>query len=153
MIFIGDGKLKPELQKRAYEDNLDNCVFMDPIPKTQLIEKLKNADIGLMILDNIPAFYYGTSPNKFFDYIACGLPVINNYPGWLADLIHENRCGCAVPPDDPDALARALITLVDNPQRLKEMGQNSRKLAESRFDRELLANQWIQWVEKVYANG
>jgi len=152
LMFIGDGKLKPALQKRALDQNLDNCIFLDPIPKIQLIQKLKQADIGLMILANVPAFYYGTSPNKFFDYIACGLPVINNYPGWLADLIHEHHCGCAVLPDDPDALARALVALVDHPARLKKMGQNSRKLAETQFDRDILAKRWIRWVEKTYAS-
>ena len=56
----------------------------------------QNVDIGLMILENIPAFYYGTSPNKFFDYISLGLPVLNNYPGWLVEMISENNCGIAV---------------------------------------------------------
>jgi glycosyltransferase involved in cell wall biosynthesis len=150
--FIGDGKLKPHLKKRAMNENLDNCVFHDPMPKTKLITELKQADIGLMILANVPAFYYGTSPNKFFDYIACGLPVLNNYPGWLADLIHEHHCGCAVPPDDPGAFARALVALVDHPDRLKKMGQNSRKLAQTHFDREILAQNWISWVEKSYVS-
>jgi len=152
LLFIGDGKLKPNLQKRAMNENLDNCVFLEPIPKIQLIQLLKKADIGLMILANVPAFYYGTSPNKFFDYIACGLPVINNYPGWLADLINEHHCGCAVPPDDPESFARALVALVDHPERLKKMGLNSRKLAETKFDRDILANKWIDWVEQTYAN-
>jgi glycosyltransferase involved in cell wall biosynthesis len=150
--FIGDGRLKPALQKRAVDEKLDNCEFHDPIPKTQMIQELKQADIGLMILANVPAFYYGTSPNKFFDYIACGLPVINNYPGWLADLINENHCGCAIPPDDPDAFARALIALVDHPVRLQKMRHNSRKLAETQFDRDILANHWIEWIEKTYAS-
>jgi glycosyltransferase involved in cell wall biosynthesis len=150
--FIGDGKLKQELQQRAIHEKLDNCVFHDPIPKTELIKELKQADIGLMILANVPAFYYGTSPNKFFDYISCGLPVVNNYPGWLADLITTHHCGCAVPPDNPDLLARALITLVDHPIRLKKMGMNSRKLAETQFDRDMLAKKWIAWVEKTYAS-
>jgi glycosyltransferase involved in cell wall biosynthesis len=152
LMFIGDGKLKPSLQKRAIAENLNNCVFHDPIPKTQLIQKLKQADIGLMILANVPAFYFGTSPNKFFDYIACGLPVINNYPGWLAGLINKYQCGCAVPPDDPQAFARAIVALVDHPIRLKKMGQNSRKLAESQFDRDILAKHWIKWIERTYAS-
>jgi len=150
--FIGDGKLKQDLQKRAIHEKLDNCVFHDPIPKTELIKVLKRADIGLMILANIPAFYYGTSPNKFFDYIACGLPVINNYPGWLADLITENQCGCAVPPDNPELLARALVALLDHPIRLKKMGLNSRALAEKMFDRDMLAEKWIAWVEQTYVS-
>lgn len=83
--FIGDGKLKPDLIFRAENEKLRNCVFIDPMPKKKLFEYLReNADVGLMVLDNIPAFYNGTSPNKFFDYISLGLPVVNNYPGWVA---------------------------------------------------------------------
>ena len=54
------------------------------MPKTELNKLVASADVGLMVLANVPAFYYGTSPNKFFDYISSGLPVLNNYPGWLA---------------------------------------------------------------------
>ena len=72
------------------------------MPKIELFKYLKeNVDIGLMILENIPAFYYGTSPNKFFDYISLGLPVLNNYPGWLAEMIIESNCGIAVAPGQP----------------------------------------------------
>ena len=78
-------------------ENIKNCKFIDPMPKDDLFTYLqKEANVGLMILDNIPAFYFGTSPNKFFDYIALGLPVINNYPGWLAEMITNNNCGIAV---------------------------------------------------------
>ena len=67
------------------------------------------SDAGLQILKNLPAFYYGTSPNKFFDYISAGLPVINNYPGWLAEMI-KNNCGFIVKPNDPSMTAEALIS-------------------------------------------
>src|SRR5690554_6872373 len=93
LVFIGDGKLKQELKIRANNEKLNNCLFFDPVPKTELNKIVANADVGMMILANVPAFYYGTSPNKFFDYISSGLPVLNNYPGWLADLIQENNCG------------------------------------------------------------
>lgn len=81
LLFVGDGKLRPHLKQRAVDEGLENCIFLDPIPKTRVSELLQQVDVGMMILDNVPAFYYGTSPNKFFDYIAGGLPVLNNYPG------------------------------------------------------------------------
>jgi glycosyltransferase involved in cell wall biosynthesis len=103
----------------------------------------------MMILDNVPAFYYGTSPNKFFDYISSGLPILNNYPGWLDGLITENNCGIAVPPEDPNAFADALILLADNPALRKSMGENSRRLAESEFSRDLLADRLVSFLEAV----
>ena len=83
LIFVGDGQLKPKLVARAKADHLDNCLFFEFLPKERLNEVMAQTDVGLMILANIPAFYYGTSPNKFFDYIASGLPVLYSSPTTL----------------------------------------------------------------------
>lgn len=147
LAFIGDGKVKEALVSRALVEGLDNCRFYDPIPKLELNRIIASADIGLMILANVPAFYYGTSPNKFFDYISSGLPVLNNYPGWLADMIKEHNCGLAVPPNDPQAFANALVNLADNPTLRVEMGKNARQLAQTQFSRENLANKFVDFLE------
>jgi len=146
IALVGQGSNKEALQVRAHDENLDNVLFLDPVSKTRLAGLMAGADIGLQVLRNIPAFYYGTSPNKFFDYIAAGLPVLNNYPGWLADLITKNDCGFAVSPDDPNAFAHALISAADNREVLRQKGLRSRALAEREFSREVLANRWVEWV-------
>jgi glycosyltransferase involved in cell wall biosynthesis len=148
LLFVGDGRLKPELMARAKAEQLDNCIFRDSVPKRELTTLTAAADVGLMILANVPAFYYGTSPNKFFDYIAAGLPVVNNYPGWLAEIISENNCGIAVPPADPVAFADALVTLRNNRDLRNLMGKNARKLAENQFNREKLADEFVDFLEK-----
>jgi len=142
LVFIGDGKLKPHLKQRAETEKLENCLFLDPIPKNQLNQLVSCCDVGMMILDNVPAFYYGTSPNKFFDYISAGLPVLNNYPGWLADMIEEHQCGIAVPPKNPEAFADALCKLADDPILRQKYGENARRLAETSFSRKDLSNQF-----------
>jgi glycosyltransferase involved in cell wall biosynthesis len=149
IAFIGNGRVKPDLVKRADKDGLDNCLFFDPVPKTVLNKIVSSADIGLMVLKNVPAFYYGTSPNKFFDYIASGLPVVNNYPGWLSDMINENNCGLVVAPDNAEAFADALIYLADHPEERHTMGDNSRILAEKQFSREDLSDNFVEFLEKV----
>ncbi len=146
LLLIGQGKLKPELRQRAAAGGLDNVVFHDPVDKTRLAGLMAAADVGMQILANVPAFYYGTSPNKFFDYVASGLPVLTNYPGWLADMIEEKRCGFAVSPDDPVAFANALERAANDRVSLKQMGWRSRELAASRFDRAVLADGWVEWV-------
>lgn len=151
--LIGDGKLKPSLVKRAADEGLSNCIFEDPIPKHALAARLQEVDVGLMLLANVPAFYRGTSPNKFFDYLAAGLPVVNNYPGWLAELIHSNKCGLAVEPDDPQALANALIWLADNPAARLGMGERSRELAEGIFSRDRLGTEFVEFLEFVYEHA
>lgn len=146
-LLIGQGKLKSALQERAQQESLDNVIFHDPVNKAKLAGLMNSTDIGLQVLANIPAFYYGTSPNKFFDYIAAGLPVLNNYPGWLAEMINEHKCGFAIPPDNAIAFADALEKATDNKEMLKIMGKNSRVLAENEFNRELLSNKFVDWLE------
>jgi len=147
LVLIGNGMRKPALQERAALERLDNVLFLDPVPKTQLVGLFKRADVGLQVLANLPAFYYGTSPNKFFDYIAAGLPVLNNYPGWLAEIVTEEECGIAVPPDDPTAFADALERLAGDRAMAVQMGQRAGMVARRRFARDVLADQWADWIE------
>ena len=150
LMLIGDGKMKPGLEARAERDGLTNVLFRGTIPKTELARIMQRADAGLMVLANIEAFYYGTSPNKFFDYISNGLAVVNNYPGWLAGMIEEKNFGVAAPPNDPDAFAQGLIRLADDPAMTKAMGKRARELAEAKFDRKELADRFVDCLERVY---
>ncbi len=151
LVLIGSGKLKPSLVERAAREQLDNVVFHDPVNKARLSGLMAATDLGLQVLANVPAFYFGTSPNKFFDYIAAGLPVLNNYPGWLSELIEQNGCGFAVPPEDAGAFADALEYAADHRNELPQMGQRGRSLAEREFDRAQLANRWVAVLEAVWS--
>lgn len=148
-VLIGDGKLKPKLMARAQAEGLANVLFLDPVGKEKLAELMRGADIGLQVLADIPAFYFGTSPNKFFDYLSAGLPVLNNYPGWLAQEITDADCGYAVPPQDPKAFAEALIMAAAHREDLVAKGHHARSLAETRFDRRRLSKTWVDWVTRA----
>jgi glycosyltransferase involved in cell wall biosynthesis len=146
ILLIGDGKLKPALQQRAEAEGLLNVVFHDPVNKAALAGLMSDTDIGLQCLANVPAFYYGTSPNKFFDYAASGVPVLCNYPVWIADMIEQGDCGYAVPPENPEAFASALEAAADDAIARKQKGVNIAGLARREFDRTMLADKWTDWV-------
>ncbi len=149
IVLVGQGKLKSALQKRAKILNLDNVLFHKPINKARLAGLLTSADLGLQILANVPAFYYGTSPNKFFDYIAAGLPVVNNYPGWISEIITSHRCGFTVKPDCPVSFADSLEDAANNPKKLKSMGVRSLNLARREFNRDILGEKFVGWLEST----
>lgn len=147
-VFIGKGGQKDRLMARCRLEGLDELTsWVDSVPKAELARLVPRMDVGMMVLKNLPAFYYGTSPNKFFDYLASGIPVLNNYPGWLADLIREHRCGLAVPPDDPPAFADAVLWLRDHRDEAQQMGRRGRQLAEERFSRDRLGRQFLETLE------
>jgi len=148
LVFIGDGKHRDRLMARSRAEGTDALItWLASIPKDELARILPRMHVGMMILKNVPSFYYGTSPNKFFDYLAAGLPILNNYPGWIADLVRENDCGIVVPPDDPSAFADAMVQLRDGRHDLDAMGQRSRQLGESSFSRDLLGERFVDWLE------
>lgn len=152
IALVGQGREKLRLQKRAVDEELENVLFVDPVPKTRLTGLMAGSDLGLQILRNVPAFYFGTSPNKFFDYIAAGLPVLNNYPGWLAGLISDHDCGFAVPPNDPQAFADALIAAAYDRAALHAKGERANALATELFDRGKLSREWVSWVTGVVSS-
>ncbi|WP_180174355.1 glycosyltransferase family 4 protein [Acinetobacter sp. YH01022] len=146
IVLVGDGMQKKALMEQAKQLDLNNIIFHDPVNKTKLAGLMASADVGLQILANVPAFYYGTSPNKFFDYIAAGLPVLNNYPGWLAELIEQTNCGFAVPPENAQLFADALEYAADHRDELVVMGENAQNLARSQFNRQELSQKFAEWV-------
>jgi glycosyltransferase involved in cell wall biosynthesis len=148
-VFIGDGKEKERLAAAAVERGLTNCLFFPPVPKAELGAITASLDCGLMVLKDVPAFYRGTSPNKFFDYLAAGIPVMNNYPGWLAGLINEHQCGIIVPPADPVTFADALQRLAADSVACRTMGAAARALGEKEFARPLLAARFVATLEAV----
>lgn len=81
--------------------------------------------------------------------MTAGLPVLNNYPGWLAEMIDDSDCGFSVEPDNPVSFANALETAADNRNSLKIMGLNAKELAVKEFDRKNLGVEWVFGSVKV----
>lgn len=151
LLFVGDGKVKDALAKRAAEERLSNCLFFPPMPKSELARLTASLGCGLMLLKNVPAFYNGTSPNKFFDYLSAGIPILVNYPGWMAGLVRENDCGMAVAPDNPPAFADALLELAGQPDQNQQCGRNARRLGEARFNRKDQSAAFVKFLESTFA--
>ena len=76
------------------------------------------------------------SPNKLFDALAAGKPVVVNVPGWLGDTVENNRCGMQTDPGNAVTLADALEKLADDHSLRRKCAENSRRLAEEEFARD-----------------
>jgi glycosyltransferase involved in cell wall biosynthesis len=146
--LIGDGREKPRLLRRAADEGLDNVHFFDLVNKATYNEVLAELDVGLQILLDVPGFRWGTSPNKFFDYLAAGRPVLVNYPGWMSSLVTGHHCGVAVPPGDPEAFADAVEDLLARREALPAMGAAARCLAEERFSQQRILADLARFLEE-----
>lgn len=111
LLLLGDGPAKRELRRDAERRGLRNIVFHDPVAKGSVPRILGACAGGLMILKDVELFRTGVSPNKLFDYLACDLPVVTNVVGYVARVVEDAGAGVVVAPNDPVALAQAMITV------------------------------------------
>ena len=148
IVLLGDGKEKPHLMETAREKGLENVVFIPPVPKTEMKDALAAADVCLAILKPIE-MYKTTYPNKVFDYMAAGRPVLLAIDGVIRQVIEEADAGIAVPPGDPDALAIAIRELLTNPGKCRKMGMNGRDAIETNYSRVKLANEFTVLLKSM----
>lgn len=144
-VLLGDGKDKPKLQKQAYALGLDNLKFVPPVPKEEMSVALAAADACIAILKPLE-LYKTVYPNKVFDYMAAGRPVILAIEGVIRDVLEHAKGGVPVPPGNPQEMAQAIRSLADQPEIGKEMGINARRYIEKHFDRVVIADK----LEKLF---
>ena len=152
IVLVGDGKDKPFIISQAAEKQLSNVHFIAPIPKEQMRQALGGADACIAILKPVP-LYATVYPNKVFDYMAAGRPVILAIDGVIRDVVEDAGAGIFAAPGDPISLANAILTLADDPQKGHEMGLNGRRYVEQHFDRADLAAELAALMEQMVSAG
>jgi glycosyltransferase involved in cell wall biosynthesis len=148
VVLLGDGKEKPALIDQAQRQGLKNVAFLPPIPKAEMPQALAAADACIAILKPIP-LYATVYPNKVFDYMAAGRPVVLAIDGVIRQVVEGAGAGIFVSPGDADALAQAIRRLADDPRLGKSMGARGREVVENRFDRAQLAQQLAEVIESM----
>jgi glycosyltransferase involved in cell wall biosynthesis len=134
IVLLGDGKEKPGLMDKAEAMGLRNVCFLPPLAKAEMSEALEAADAGIAIL--LPLEVYKTTyPNKVFDYMAAGRPVVLAIDGAIRQVVESAGAGVFVPPGDPQAMAVAIRELADDPAAGRRMGLAGRACVEREFDR------------------
>jgi glycosyltransferase involved in cell wall biosynthesis len=104
---------------------------------------LRQADAGLVCFLPEPN-HVEAGPNKLFEYMAAGLPVIASaFPAWR-EIVEEGDCGLCVDPAEPAAIAEAIVWLAEHPQRRAEMGRNGQRLVRERYNWEAEARRLIE---------
>jgi len=132
--LVGEGPEKKRLKTMANKMGLTNISFEDPVPKQQVPQLLSQADAFIMLLKDSPVFRWGISPNKLYDYLSSGRPVIFGIRAYN-NPVEEAGAGITVPPENPEKLAEAIIQLYNMGwEKRKEIGLNGRKYVEENHD-------------------
>ncbi len=152
IVLIGDGKERAMLERKMKELQLSNVHFLGLMSKEDVTRWLQAASCSLLTVKDVP-FLSTASPNKLFDAFASGVPVVQTTQGWIKDLLARENCGITVAPNDPEAMADAVLRVADEECLRNKLSGNARRVARDLFDRELLANKMRQVLLDAVANA
>ncbi|MDO8753112.1 MAG: glycosyltransferase family 4 protein, partial [Anaerolineales bacterium] len=147
-VLFGDGKERARLESEAVRMKLTNVHFAGVRPKKEMPLVLAASDVCLAILQDIPMFRT-TYPNKVFDTMAAGRATVLVIDGVSRDLIESSNGGVYVRPNDDELLAKTILELSKDPQRVKQMGFRAREYLVKHLDRRDKLNETLELLTKL----
>ncbi len=150
-IFLGDGSVKERLIEKVKKENLDNVFFYGRTPMDKTSEIVNICDASIVPFLDLPVLYTN-SPNKLFDSLSAGLPLIVNSKGWTKDMVEKYNCGVYVDPNNPNECANIIIKWSNDTTITEELGKNARKLAENKYDKSILCKKFVKIVNSLPCN-
>lgn len=146
-LFLGDGSNKAALVARAAEDGLDNVIFVDTVPKDEVVRYWSLLDTSIIHLRRSPLFET-VIPSKLFECMGMGIPVLHGVRGESAMIALQEQVGLTFEPENADDLCRVLKCLVSEPGALQGFRDNG-PVAAARYDRRTLASDMLGILQKV----
>jgi len=137
--FFGDGPEKNKLLKLGQLSGLRNVHFFPPKPASEMRAILACFDAAVVPLKKLDLFH-GALPSKLFECMAAGIPVIVSIEGEAKRLVEKANGGITIAPEDPQAMANAILSLKNNPELRRTLGQNGREYTLSHCSRQRAAD-------------
>jgi glycosyltransferase involved in cell wall biosynthesis len=136
LALVGYGPMEAELKDLVRTAGLSESVaFFDAVPFETLMRYTAAADIGLIPIVGACLSYATAAPNKLFEYMMVGIPVVASDLPDMARVVHETRAGTLIAdPSDPASIAEAVRSLLEGAENLKTIGARGRSAALSRYN-------------------
>ena len=147
-LLIGDGMLKKELKENAQKRGIVNVRFIDSVPKKEVFKYILASDVGASVLKKVDTFKTVYS-NKTFDYMSCKKPILMAIDGVSRQLVEAARAGLYVEPEDAEDFAQKIRFYLQNPEIIVQHGQNGYDYAKLNFDRNILANKYLESIKQT----
>lgn len=147
LMFMGDGSDRQRLEARVRDEGIQGIRFLEACPVSEVARMYRLATAGFASLRNLPIFE-GARPSKVFPIMASAKPVLYSGAGEGARLITVAGAGFVVMPEDPDALAKAILNLLSDPEGADAMGKSGRNYVESHLSWSALVQSWLQQVDQ-----
>jgi glycosyltransferase involved in cell wall biosynthesis len=145
VVMVGGGPERDRLLKRVRDEGIANVAMLDPVPKRSINTFLESVDVAFIGMAPEPLYQYGIAPNKLIDYMMAGRPIIFSVKAGN-DPVVDTGCGLTVPPDNAQAIADAMMRLMELPSEQREsMGQSGRN--------SILRNQTYRVLARRFLEG
>jgi glycosyltransferase involved in cell wall biosynthesis len=148
-LLIGDGMEKKKLVNNAKSKKLKNIIFLDPVAKNEIFKYILASDIGTSVLKKVDTFKTVYS-NKTFDYMSCKKPILMLIDGISRKLIEDADCGIYIEPEDINSFVEKIRFYKNNPDLIKFHGENGYNYAKLHYDRDKLAYEYIEILNKQF---
>lgn len=130
LVVIGYGAQRPALERDVAARGLgDRVRFFGPVPNDKLIHYTAGVDVGMCCIRNSSLSYYWSLPNKLFEYIMAGVPVVASDFPEMGGFVRSEAVGEVCNPDDPADIAAAVRRILDDPERLARLRVRTREVA------------------------
>jgi glycosyltransferase involved in cell wall biosynthesis len=130
IVLMGWGRLEEELRELVLQEGIgDRVRIVDPVPPAELVAYAAGASIGVIPYEPVGLNNTYTTPNKLFDYMAAGLPVVASRLPELTRFVEQGGMGLSFTPGDPTSLATALNEILVDPERYARMRARAREAA------------------------
>jgi glycosyltransferase involved in cell wall biosynthesis len=117
LVVIGYGHHRPALEEMVRNRGLTELVrFFGPIPNDELLYYTATADVGLCVIQGESLSYRWSLPNKLFEYLMAGIPVVASDYEEMGRVVREEGVGAVCDPADPASIAAAVSEIIDHPE-------------------------------------
>lgn len=147
-LLIGQGMEKQRLMEKAREMKVGNVRFLNSVPKAEVFKYILASEMGASVLKKVDTFKTVYS-NKTFDYFSCKKPVLMAIDGVSRELIEKSEAGAYVEPENAEEYNNIIRSYILNPAQLKQEGENGYQFAKEHFDRNVLANKYLEAILRV----
>lgn len=148
--LVGGGDAVPDLEALTERLDLDDRVeFVGTVPHEEVPPLLADARVGLAPLKDDPELAYAM-PSKVYEYLGHELPVVTTGRGELERFVEESGGGIHAD-NDPEAIADAIRTFLDDEERRREAGRRGREYVRANYDREGIARRFSSDLRQLLA--
>lgn len=147
LLIVGDvfGEGREYLENRLKEDNLHAVIKRTGwLPYERVGEAISHTDVGIIFMESTENNMLAGPPNKLFNYMICGVPIVSVDLPETSRIISESQCGLIVKDRSVDNLVRVLSSLIDDEDKRRQMGENGKRAAHNEYSWEQMAKKLLR---------